>query len=85
MNDRETNRANHLPSEAERLLAEQLEEGAADESTPAAEALRRLSPRWEVRVVSERDPVTEETLAYRRMAKEIDNRYDRFVPRDSDG
>ncbi|MBW5445659.1 hypothetical protein GE107_06220 [Cohnella sp. CFH 77786] len=62
--------------EAERLLAERLTEGGPDRTDPEAEAVRKLPPRWEIRIQSERDPVAEETKLYRSMAKEVDDRYD---------
>lgn len=64
-------------NEAERLLAERLVEGEPERAeVPAAEAVRKLSPRWEIRVQTERDPVAEETKLYRTLAKEVDGRYD---------
>jgi hypothetical protein len=69
-------------SAAEARLARLLKDGAADRSRPEAEAPRHLSPRYEVRIVTERDPLVEETRLYREMADEIDGRYDRFAPRD---
>jgi len=67
--------------DAERLLAEQLEDGPIDE--PDREALVRsiLPPKYEVRIRMEYDPIVEETKRYRSMAREIDGRYDRFMIR----
>jgi hypothetical protein len=62
--------------EAERLLAEQLTQEEPDSPHPEEEALRRLPPRWEIRIQAERDPVAEETAVYRSLAKEVDGRYD---------
>jgi hypothetical protein len=64
-------------NEAERLLAERLTEGEPQRADPEAEAVRRLPPRWEIRIQTEHDPVAEETALYRTLAKEIDDRYDR--------
>lgn len=72
-----------LSVEAEARLAELLEEGEMERLKPEAEAPRHLSPRYEVRMETEGGPVIEETEHYRRMAKEIDGRYDRYVPRDN--
>ncbi|MBB6731274.1 hypothetical protein H7C18_10180 [Cohnella sp. CBP 2801] len=63
-------------SEAEAELAKRLTEGPMDGEAPEQEAVARLSPRWEVRIQSERDPVAEETTKYRKLAKEVDDRYD---------
>lgn len=64
--------------QVERLLAEQLIGGDAQQTAdPAAEAVRRLPPKWEIRIQTTYDPVAEETRIYRQMAKEVDDRYDR--------
>ena len=60
----------------ERLLAERLTEGEPEAADPREEAVRKLPPRWEIRIQTERDPVAEETALYRTMAKEVDGRYD---------
>lgn len=60
----------------ERLLAEQLMEGGQSGTDPKEEAVRRLPPRWEIRIQTEYDPVAEETAQYRKIAKEVDGRYD---------
>ncbi|MDF2661395.1 MAG: hypothetical protein K0Q94_4186 [Paenibacillus sp.] len=65
----------------EQNLADALTEGEMEETTPDEAAVRRLSPRYEVRVQMERDPIVEETLLFRRMAKEVDNRYDKYMSR----
>lgn len=75
----------NLPEEsaqAERLLAEQLLGGDEESADAHAEAVRKLPPRWEIRIQTEHDPVAEETRKYRSLAKEIDGRYD---GRDSPG
>ncbi|WP_420869671.1 hypothetical protein [Cohnella ginsengisoli] len=63
-------------SGAEAELVRQLTEGEPATGDPNEEALARLSPRWEIRIQTERDPVAEETEAYRKLAKEADGRYD---------
>lgn len=67
--------------DAEHLLAEQLIQGEQSGADPNEEAVRRLSPRWEIRIRTEYDPVAEETARYRQIASEVDDRYDR-VKRD---
>lgn len=62
-------------SAAEAELARHLE-GPIETGDPREEAVARLSPRWEIRVQAEFDPVAEETALYRKMAKEADGRYD---------
>ncbi|MFC5470802.1 hypothetical protein ACFPPD_19110 [Cohnella suwonensis] len=64
--------------EAEELLARSLsgEQPDASREDASEEAVKRLRPRWEIRVQAELDPVVEETKAYRSMAEEVDGRYD---------
>lgn len=68
-------------ADAERLLAEQLEDGPVDEPDRGELVRRSLPPKYEVRVRTEYDPIVEETKRYRSMAREIDGRYDRFMIR----
>jgi hypothetical protein len=65
-------------NEAEELLVRQLTEESSESSPEEAgtEAVKRLSPRWEIRIQAEWDPVAEETKAYRAIASEVDGRYD---------
>ncbi len=65
-------------NEAEELLAKRLTEKKPEDSIEDAEvqAVKRLPPRWEIRIQAERDPVVEETKAYRAIAREVDGRYD---------
>lgn len=60
----------------ERLLAERLTEGEPELADPREEAVKRLPPRWEIRIQTERDPIAEETAWFRSIAKEVDDRYD---------
>lgn len=66
--------------ELERELSEMLTEGEyGSEEERRKEERRRLSPRYEIRVQTTLDPIVEETLAYRKMAKELDGRYDDYL------
>ena len=67
----------------ENRLSELLTEGEMTAPQPETEAPKRLSPRYEVRIQAEVDPITTETKKYREIAQEIDGRYDKYVPRDS--
>ncbi len=63
----------------EHALAEQLTGGPLEEDPDRERKLRdRISPRYEIRIQTELDPIVEETKQYRKLAKEIDDRYDRF-------
>jgi hypothetical protein len=66
------------PNGAEELLARRLTEGTPNDAVAEDEAVKRLPPRWEIRIQAERDPIAEETKAYRAMATEIDDRYDKI-------
>lgn len=63
----------------EQDLANALTEGEMAEKEPDVAALRRLSPRYEIRTQAERDPIVEETILFRGIAREIDDRYDRYL------
>ncbi len=63
--------------ELERQLSELLTEGEIRENE--AKKRERLSPKYEVRVQTQMDPIVEETRKYRKMARELDNRYDEYM------
>ncbi|MGZ7443406.1 hypothetical protein [Paenibacillus sp. TH7-28] len=66
--------------ELERELSEMLTEGEyGSEEERRKEERRRLSPKYEIRVQTTLDPIVEETLAYRKMGKELDGRYDEYL------
>lgn len=63
----------------EQQLSELLTEGEMETGDPKAKGRQQMSPKYEVRIQTTYDPVAEETKIYRRMAKEVDRRYDRYV------
>jgi len=64
----------------ERELNELLTEGEPlTEEERREEGRRRLSPRYEVRIQAQLDPIVEETIQYRKIAKELDDRYDNYL------
>ncbi|WP_187380061.1 hypothetical protein [Paenibacillus rubinfantis] len=64
----------------ERELSEMLTEGEyGSEEERREEERRRLSPKYEIRIQTTLDPIVEETLNYRKIAKEIDGRYDEYM------
>ncbi|PAF28477.1 hypothetical protein [Paenibacillus sp. 7516] len=68
--------------ELERRLSEMLTEGEMEESGDADKRERQLiPPKYEVRIQTETDPIVQETLMYRNMAREVDDRYDRYLER----
>ncbi|MCD9024556.1 hypothetical protein [Cohnella silvisoli] len=74
----EASNAETAHSEAEELLVRRLTEKTPEGNDPDVDALKALPPRWEVRIQTERDPVEEETKAYRAIAREVDDRYDKY-------
>ncbi|WP_342554129.1 hypothetical protein [Paenibacillus sp. FSL R7-0652] len=68
--------------ELEQRLSDMLTEGDMEASVDAEEQERQLiPPKYEVRIQTERDPIVEETLKFRTMARELDDRYDRYLER----
>ncbi|GIO87487.1 hypothetical protein J25TS5_44190 [Paenibacillus faecis] len=68
--------------ELERELSEMLtEQEIGSEEERKREERRRLSPRYEIRIQTNLDPIVEETRKYRSMAKEVDGRYDDYMKR----
>lgn len=69
----------------ERLLAEKLTEAPLDEPYSRERQVKaQVSPKYEVRIRTELDPIAEETKRYRQMAAELDDRYDRYVSEDGE-
>jgi len=67
--------------ELEEQLEAMLTEGDMIQEDLKEGARRRLSPRTEVRVQTMMDPIVEETLQYRQIAQELDDRYDEYMKR----
>ncbi|GIO32120.1 MULTISPECIES: hypothetical protein [Paenibacillus] len=68
--------------ELERQLSEMLTEGEMEDQHHRKEQERELiSPRYEIRIQTKMDPIVEETLKYRSIARELDDRYDRYLER----
>ncbi|MDR0268582.1 hypothetical protein [Paenibacillus sp.] len=64
----------------ERQLSEMLTEGEMEEKQDRKDQERELtSPRHEIRIQTELDPIVEETWKYRSMARELDDRYDHYL------
>lgn len=80
-NGNERNGIERYGIEIERKLNELLTEGDMKPDSRRRGARHRISPRYEIRIQTERDPIVEETLLYRQMAKEVDDRYDRYMER----
>lgn len=63
----------------ERQLSEMLTDGDMQEKDREKEERRLLSPKYEIRIQTQHDPIVEETQKYRSMAKEVDDRYDKYM------
>ncbi|AEI41465.1 hypothetical protein [Paenibacillus mucilaginosus] len=63
--------------EVELELAQKLFNGEFKKEDKDEAARRKLPVKTEIRVQSDVDPVAEETKQYRKMAKEVDDRYDK--------
>ncbi|MGN7360733.1 hypothetical protein ACTHPF_24780 [Paenibacillus sp. SAF-054] len=70
----------------ERQLSEMLTEGEMEDLQNRKDQERELiSPRYEIRIQTTLDPIVEETWNYRSMARELDDRYDRYLDRAKSG
>ncbi|WP_199616655.1 hypothetical protein [Paenibacillus alkalitolerans] len=65
--------------ELEQMIEKTLTVGEMDSIDPQEGAKGKLGTRYEYAVKAESDPVAEETKIIRSMAKEPDDRYDRWV------
>ncbi|WP_339292390.1 hypothetical protein MKY48_04570 [Paenibacillus sp. FSL W8-0187] len=63
----------------ERQLSEMLTDGEMEKKDREKEERRLLSPKYEIRIQTHLDPIVEETQKYRSMAKEVDDRYDKYM------
>lgn len=65
--------------ELEKKLSDMLTDGEPDYGDPEKREREQVSPKYEIRIQTELDPIVEETLKYRSMAKEVDDRYDAYM------
>lgn len=65
--------------ELEKKLSDMLTEGEPDYGDLEKREREQVSPKYEIRIQTELDPIVEETLKYRSMAKEVDDRYDAYM------
>ncbi|WP_339295566.1 hypothetical protein MKY82_04475 [Paenibacillus sp. FSL W7-1279] len=63
----------------ERQLSEMLTDGEMQKKDREKEERKLLSPKYEIRIQTQLDPIVEETQKYRSMAKEVDDRYDKYM------
>lgn len=63
----------------ERKLSDMLVEGEMEESDRTAKEIREISPKYEIRIQTALDPIVEETLRYRKIGHELDDRYDKYL------
>jgi len=65
----------------EEEMSEALTEGEMEAEPSKKAAARLISPKYEIRQTVQWDPIIEETLQFRSMAREVDDRYDRYLSR----
>ncbi|MEK5489382.1 hypothetical protein MKZ24_01445 [Paenibacillus sp. FSL R7-0297] len=65
----------------ERRLSELLQDGEMEQDDRQAKEIRQISPKYEIRIQTTLDPIVEETRRYRKIAYELDSRYDKYVQR----
>lgn len=63
----------------EQEVTQRLTEGDMELIDPEEGARNRLTPRYEIRIQAKHDPIVEETNRYRKLAQEIDQRYDKYA------
>ncbi|WP_342564152.1 hypothetical protein NST84_02815 [Paenibacillus sp. FSL R7-0345] len=72
---------NVLERKLSEMLSEMLQEGEMEQGDRTAKEVRQISPRYEIRIQTVHDPIVEETLRYRKIAHELDDRYDKYLKR----
>ncbi|WP_339317696.1 hypothetical protein [Paenibacillus sp. FSL R10-2734] len=65
----------------ERKLSEMLIDGEMEQDDRTAKEIREISPKYEIRIQTTMDPIVEETLRYRKIGHELDDRYDKYLER----
>ena len=65
----------------ERQLSELLTDGEMESKNEKEEGRRLIPPKYEIRIQTTLDPIVEETRKYRSTAKELDDRYDKYMER----
>jgi hypothetical protein len=65
----------------EQQLADALNQEEIKDQHHEKEAVKHLSHRYEMRQTTQFDPIVEETKIIRSMAKEVDDRYDKYMSR----
>lgn len=63
----------------ERKLSDMLVEGEMEQTDRTAKEIREISPKYEIRIQTTLDPIVEETLRYRKIGHELDDRYDKYL------
>ncbi len=71
--------SNRRKDDLEKEIVGRLTEGQMQDEDREKAVRRRLSPKYEIRIETPLDPIVEETAAYRRIAKEVDDRYDIYL------
>lgn len=65
----------------EQQLSELLMDGEMESKNEEEEGRRLIPTKYEIRIQTTQDPIVEETRKYRSIAKELDDRYDKYMKR----
>ncbi|WP_019635158.1 hypothetical protein [Paenibacillus fonticola] len=76
------NNEKRLEEELSGLLSDAEEKS---EEERLEEGRKSLPYKYEIRIQTELDPIVEETIKYRSMAKELDGRYDEYLKKSGRG
>ena len=68
-------------NDLERKLSDMLTEGEMEQGDRKAQEISEISPKYEIRIQTTLDPIVEETLRYRKIGRELDDRYDKYLER----
>jgi hypothetical protein len=66
-------------NDLERRLSDMLTEGEMEQRDRKAQEIREISAKYEIRIQTTLDPIVEETLRYRKIGRELDDRYDKYL------
>jgi hypothetical protein len=79
--DNSGNKPENAAEKMERELADRLTSAPLVDEDQERKVRAVISPKYEIRIQTEHDPIVEETKLYRGMAEEVDDRYDSYMKR----
>ncbi|WCK54929.1 hypothetical protein PP175_02630 [Aneurinibacillus sp. Ricciae_BoGa-3] len=72
---------NELEDDKKKLeieVSQMLTQGEMETADPEKAAVDNLPHRYEVRIQAQQDPIVEETKQFRKIAEEVDDRYNKY-------